>query len=89
MCAAAHISETQNLAVQGLQQKLKETLSQFDLPTSIPSELRLQEIFQGMKVDKKRKNGRIGFVLPIQIGEVRYGIELEGWQQMITVEGNE
>jgi 3-dehydroquinate synthase len=89
MCAAAHISETQNLAAQGLQQKLKETLSRFDLPTSIPSALKLQEIFQGMKVDKKRKNGRIGFVLPIQIGEVWYGIELEGWQQMITVEGNE
>jgi len=49
------------------------TLLQLPLQTALPAE----EIFAAMQADKKKRGGRLRFVLPRSIGDVEYGVECD------------
>jgi 3-dehydroquinate synthetase len=77
MVAAAELSVSMGLAEATLPERIAHALSLYGLPVSFPPGLDIQSILAGMKFDKKRSNGKLNFVLPIQIGQVQYGIPLQ------------
>jgi shikimate kinase/3-dehydroquinate synthase len=79
MVYAAHLSERQGLASAGLAEGIRETLTGLGLPVEIPPGLDQQRILNAVSVDKKRLGGSVRWVLPVRIGEVRWGIEVEDW----------
>jgi len=79
MVFAAHLSERQGLASTGLAEALRETLAGLGLPVEIPPGLDRQRILNAVGVDKKRHGGKVRWVLPVHIGEVRWSIEVEDW----------
>jgi shikimate kinase / 3-dehydroquinate synthase len=76
MVVEARLAEKMRLAQPGLSVEIAETLSRLGLPTRIPTDLSRQAILEAVKLDKKRANGKVLFALPIRIGEVRPGIEV-------------
>jgi 3-dehydroquinate synthase len=77
MVAAARLSERMGIAEDGLSVTIAEALLRLGLPTDIPSQLDRARIVRSMGVDKKRLMGRIRFVLPVRIGEVRTGVVVD------------
>ena len=77
MVAEANLAERIGLSEPGLSEKIGATLLAARLPIAIPTWIDKQAILQGIRKDKKRKAGKEYFALPVQIGEVRPGIELE------------
>lgn len=87
MVAEAQLAEGVNLAEPDLVDKIAGVIAQLGLPTKIPAGLNLQQVVTAMLLDKKRSAGKIRFALPVQIGEVRTGVTLDGWQEMILAGG--
>lgn len=81
--AAARISQTQGLAQPGLAGSIVSALSTLHLPTVIPADLDRQVILSAMRVDKKKAAGKVTFVLPLKIGEVHWGVEIENLETVI------
>jgi len=77
MVAEARLAEHLSLADKGLSDTLTRTLAGLGLPVEIPENLPHDEIIRAMQVDKKKAGGVIRFALPIKIGEVKVGVELE------------
>ena len=77
MVAEARMSEALGIADPGLGECLSATLSGVELPGEIPGALDRSELVEAMQVDKKRKGGVLRFSLPVSIGEVRTGVEIE------------
>jgi shikimate kinase / 3-dehydroquinate synthase len=77
MVYAARISEQLGLASTGLVEAIRASLRGLDLPTDLPPGLDRQRILNGIGVDKKRSAGKVRWVLPVRIGEVRWGIEVD------------
>lgn len=75
--AAARLSERMDLAQPGLAAEINAVLSGLELPTEIPTVLDLEEVLSVMQRDKKKAAGKVRFVLPVDIGDVRWGIEVE------------
>ncbi len=69
MVAAAAISNRMGNLSDDELDRIKKLISRFGLPTEI-SGLRIDEILQAMKHDKKISQGKIRFVLPKAIGDV-------------------
>lgn len=84
MVAEARFAEQLGLCSTGLADQIMEALTGLGLPVEIPSVLSLERVTQAMQHDKKRAAGKIRFALPIRIGEVRTGVIIEGWQQMLA-----
>jgi len=53
------------------------------LPVVIPDDLDREAIARAMRRDKKTASGLLKFALPVQIGEVRVGIEVEDWERYL------
>jgi shikimate kinase / 3-dehydroquinate synthase len=81
MLHAARISEQLGLASPGLVEAIAGTLRSLGLPADLPPSLDRQRILNGVRVDKKRSAGKVRWVLPVRIGEVRWGIEVDDWTQ--------
>lgn len=77
MVAAACLSERLNLADPGLAEEISAVLQRLGLPTKVPFDLDMAVLQQSMQLDKKRADGRVRFVLPLRIGEVQPGVEIE------------
>lgn len=77
MVAEAQMSKALGIADAGLSESISETLSVVDLRGEIPRTLDRSELVEAMQVDKKRKGGVLRFSLPVSIGEVRSGVEIE------------
>jgi shikimate kinase/3-dehydroquinate synthase len=77
MVAAARLSEQMRMAESGLAENFAVVLEGLGLPTAIPADLDREAIRQLLKVDKKRADGAVRFVLPIRVGEVRTGIPID------------
>ncbi len=75
--AVAHLAWLLGLAEPGLEERIANTLSSFDLPVRIPSVLSPDKLLAGMHVDKKRAGGKARFVLPRRVGEVQHGFIVE------------
>jgi shikimate kinase/3-dehydroquinate synthase len=75
--AEARISERIGLGEVGMADCLREVLSGLNLPVEIPGDLKESELVKGMGLDKKRAGGRVRFSLPVRLGEVKTGVEIE------------
>ncbi len=83
MVAETRMSEQIGLAEAGLADETAAVLQAVGLPTEIPSDLDRNEITDAMTRDKKKAGGVIKFALPVAIGDVRVGIEIEDWRRMV------
>jgi shikimate kinase/3-dehydroquinate synthase len=84
MVAEARLAERLTVAGRGLSETLEKTLSALGLPVEIPENLRQDEITSAMKVDKKKAAGVVRFALPVKIGEVRVGVEIENLEEALS-----
>ncbi len=82
MAAAARFAARLGYLDGKTAQRVCETLEELGLPTHAPPEISRQEIERLMHVDKKRKAGRLRFVLPVSLGRVKYGIEVDDLEPM-------
>jgi len=77
------LAERCGICQQGYSERLKKTLSTLELPTGIPADLNREEIIRGMKMDKKRADGKVLFAISTSIGEAIPAIELSNWEKML------
>lgn len=77
MAAEAELAEKMGLARPGLAQVIRKTLTGLQLPTRIPAELNQEQILVAMRSDKKRAAGSHRFALPLRIGQVQVGVQVE------------
>ena len=83
MVAEARLAECLAVADMGLSDTLVKTLTSLGLPVEIPDHLPRADIIRAMKMDKKKASGVIRFALPVQIGEVKVGVEVENLEDLI------
>jgi shikimate kinase/3-dehydroquinate synthase len=83
MVAEAQMAEQIGLAEPGLANEISAVLKVVGLPTKIPSNLDHKQIIEAMTRDKKKAGGVVKFALPITIGDVQIGVEIDGWRKMI------
>jgi 3-dehydroquinate synthase len=76
MVAEAKLAERLTVAGRGLSGTIAGSLSELGLPVHIPKDLVLEEIIRAMRVDKKKAAGIVRFTLPVEIGKVQVGVEV-------------
>jgi shikimate kinase / 3-dehydroquinate synthase len=84
MVAEAHLAEKIGLAEAGLAAQIARTLQSLKLPTSIPADIDRKLVLETMNLDKKRAAGKVLFALPVRIGEVKTGCEVEDIESLIS-----
>jgi 3-dehydroquinate synthase len=84
MVAETQIAEEIGLAEPGLAEKIADVLRGIGLPTDIPHDLNRAMIYEAMQRDKKKAGGIVRFALPVTIGDMRVGVEVENWQTLIS-----
>jgi shikimate kinase / 3-dehydroquinate synthase len=77
MVAEARLAERLGIAGQGLSETIAVALLELGLPVKVPPDLAINDIIHTMQYDKKKDAGVIRFALPVKIGEVRVGVEVE------------
>jgi len=75
--AAARVSEKLGIGEPGLEEIISSALRALDLRVEIPGSLDREKIKSALGVDKKRVSGKLKVVLPVRIGEVEWGIEID------------
>jgi shikimate kinase/3-dehydroquinate synthase len=80
----AQLAERLTVAEPGLSDALADTLLALELPVEIPQDLSQNEIVRAMKVDKKKAAGVVRFALPVRIGEVKVGVEIENLEEVLS-----
>ncbi len=70
LVAEAHLAETLGVAVPGLAERIKAGLKRLSLPTRLPVEIDATELFEAMRLDKKRSKNELRFSLPHDIGSM-------------------
>ena len=81
MVVETQLAEKIGLADHGLAENIAGVLQHLGLPTVIPPGLDREVILHSMGYDKKRAGGKLRFALPVRIGEVKTGIEIdEKWR---------
>ncbi len=68
LVAAARLSERLGIAEERLSDRIEEALERLGLPSQIP-DYSPEEAYQAMQNDKKKKGGRLRFVLLRQLGD--------------------
>jgi 3-dehydroquinate synthetase len=58
-------------------------LRNLGLPTGFPAGLDRQSVLQALRLDKKKADGKVRFVLPLRIGEVRWGVDVREVEKAI------
>lgn len=71
MVAAGKIAQQMGLWTAAEAQRQSQLIIKTGLPTDIPAELDWASIWETMKSDKKVKAGKVRFILPTKIGEVK------------------
>jgi len=77
MAAEARLAKRLVLARKGLSPQIADVLRNLGLPAEFPSELSRADVLKAMRMDKKKAGGVVRFALPVAIGEVRVGVEVE------------
>jgi 3-dehydroquinate synthetase len=85
MVAEARLAERLTVAGPGLSDALVDALTSLGLPVEIPQDLDHRKIIQAMKVDKKKESGVVRFALPVKIGEVKVGVEVNDLQSVFSL----
>jgi shikimate kinase/3-dehydroquinate synthase len=83
MVTETRIAERIGLAQPGLADEISAVLQAVGLPTEVPANLDREAITTAMARDKKKAGGVVKFALPVAIGEVRVGVEVDDWKSMI------
>lgn len=83
MVAAARLAEATGAAEKGLAEEIAAVLKSLGLPVEIPSGLDRSAIQAAMSLDKKRSSGKLRFVLPLRIGSVQTGVEIEDFWRLL------
>ncbi len=86
MAVEARLAERLGLAVEGLTAEIKATLEGLGLPAELPSEMPRDDIARAMRVDKKKQGGKVRFALPLRIGQVVSGIEIDDLGRILAEE---
>jgi 3-dehydroquinate synthetase len=77
MVTAARISERLGIGEPGLETTISSALRALGLRVEIPLSLDRDRMKSALLVDKKRTAGKLKAVLPVRIGEVEWGIEID------------
>ena len=72
MAQAATISAQQGFCDQRSLERIRKLIKKAGLPLEIPREVSMQDLIQGMEVDKKSAGGKIKFVICTGIGKTRF-----------------
>ncbi len=72
----ARLAEQLSIAPAGLSGQIRATLVGLGLPVEILPDIAPADLVSAMRVDKKRRAGKVCFSLPAAIGDVRIGILL-------------
>jgi 3-dehydroquinate synthase len=72
MAQAAVISVQQGFCDQRSLERIRKLIKKAGLPLEIPREVSMQDLIQGMEVDKKSAGGKIKFVICTGIGATRF-----------------
>ncbi len=83
MVVEGRIADSIGLAPRDLARSLAEILGRNGLPTEIPKSIDRLAVVRAMTLDKKRRDGRVRFALPVDFGKVEAAVEVEGWQDWI------
>jgi 3-dehydroquinate synthetase len=83
MVMEARMAENIGLADRGLAGQIADLLEPLGLPVTIPPNLDRSRIIEAMRRDKKIAASRLKLALPLRIGEVRAGVEVQGWEKYI------
>jgi len=70
MVAATNLSVRLGYCSEDLQERIEAVLRSADLPTRIPADLAPDQLFPAMRSDKKKKAGKLRYVLLKNIGDV-------------------
>jgi 3-dehydroquinate synthetase len=76
MLAAARLAERCGIADSGLADQVLGVLEILGLPTEILPGLDAGQVRAAMRRDKKRARGKARLVLPVRVGEARWGVEM-------------
>jgi 3-dehydroquinate synthetase len=76
MVAATRMAEHLEIAEPGLADKIENVLKGLGLPVEIPADLDRQAVLSALQLDKKRLDGSVRFALPVRLGDVRVGIDV-------------
>ena len=85
MVTEARLAEHLTVADKGLAERVEKTLLGLGLPTDIPKNLAKDDLIRAMKVDKKKAANVVRFALPVKIGEVKLGVEVENLEMVFEV----
>jgi 3-dehydroquinate synthase len=77
MVAAARLAVRAGLAEAELVEQMITAIDRLGLPRRMPARMDLEEVLDYLQLDKKKRGGQVRFVLPLRIGEVRYGVPFE------------
>jgi shikimate kinase/3-dehydroquinate synthase len=77
MVFVARLAEQMGIGEAGVAQQITATLQGLSLPTEIPPGLDREQILAAVGRDKKRSGGATRFILPVRIGEVRWGVDVD------------
>ncbi|UCF27674.1 MAG: 3-dehydroquinate synthase [Chloroflexota bacterium] len=83
MVVEARLAEKIGVAESGLADRIGEVCSLLGLPVEIPEGMSTGAIIKAMQADKKRAAGIMRLSLPVRIGEVVPGIEVEDLSSLI------
>lgn len=75
--AETNLAEQLGLAASGLTRELTKVLQRWELPVKLPLNLPKKAILEAVKRDKKKLDGNLQFALPLAVGCVKAGIEVE------------
>ncbi|MBC7104361.1 MAG: 3-dehydroquinate synthase, partial [Firmicutes bacterium] len=71
MAVAAVLAERLGMLAAPEARRIRELLARVGLPVTLPADVDAGELLQALYRDKKVVGGRLTFVLPVNIGEVR------------------
>lgn len=85
LVAAANLSARLELCAPTLQGQIERVLQSVSLPTRIPAQLDLEQVFEMMGSDKKKAAGKLRFVLLRDVGDVLVTSEAKSEEVMATL----
>jgi 3-dehydroquinate synthetase len=83
MVTEARLAERLTVAGRGLSEALAEMLLGLGLSVEIPKYMDRGQLIRAMRVDKKKAAGVVRFALPVKIGEVKVGVEVQDLEAVL------
>ena len=83
MVIEAQMAEYLGLAETGLADEISNVLQEVGLPVQIPAGIDHQQVVHFMQYDKKKSQGKVKYALPINIGDVKVGIEVDDIERFL------